>query len=106
MTEVPADQLKQPNLASTTEGETTLMKTLLKQRPKKVSHLLQDNLPGRSRFYVDSFITLSCKPVINLDTVCLTMTIFSFFSCKYVLVFLHTGVVFPHVKVAPSVAVL
>ncbi|CAI5687639.1 unnamed protein product [Oreochromis niloticus] len=54
--EVPADQLKQPNLASTTEGETTLMKTLLKQRPKKVSHLLQDNLPGRTaRFQYDAF---------------------------------------------------
>uniref|UniRef100_A0A668RN46 5-aminolevulinate synthase n=1 Tax=Oreochromis aureus TaxID=47969 RepID=A0A668RN46_OREAU len=53
--EVTADQLKQPNLASTTEGETTLMRTLLKQRPKKVSHLLQDNLPGRSTFYYDAF---------------------------------------------------
>lgn len=54
--EVPADQLKQPNLASIAEGETTLMKTLLKQRPKKVSHLLQDNLPGRTaRFHYDAF---------------------------------------------------
>lgn len=102
---MPADQLKQPNLASTTEGETTLMKTLLKQRPKKVSHLLQDNLPATSRFYFDSLTTLSYKPVINLATVYLTMTIF-FFICEYVLVFLHTGVVFPHIKVTPSVAVL
>uniref|UniRef100_A0A3P8QBB2 5-aminolevulinate synthase, non-specific, mitochondrial n=1 Tax=Astatotilapia calliptera TaxID=8154 RepID=A0A3P8QBB2_ASTCA len=36
--------------------ETTLMKTLLKQRPKKVSHLLQDNLPARTaRFQYDAF---------------------------------------------------
>ncbi|XP_030585944.1 5-aminolevulinate synthase, non-specific, mitochondrial isoform X2 [Archocentrus centrarchus] len=54
--EVSAAQLKQQSLASNTEGETTLMKTLLKQRPKKVSHLLQDNLPARmARFQYDEF---------------------------------------------------
>ncbi|KAM7006776.1 5-aminolevulinate synthase, non-specific, mitochondrial [Tautogolabrus adspersus] len=36
--------------------QTNLMKTLLKQQPKRVSHLLQDNLPGSmSRFQYDSF---------------------------------------------------
>ncbi|XP_049588728.1 5-aminolevulinate synthase, non-specific, mitochondrial isoform X1 [Syngnathus scovelli] len=53
--EVSPDQLKQPSLASTSES---LMKTLLKQRPKMVSHLLQDNLPSScklSRFHYDGF---------------------------------------------------
>ncbi|XP_077385246.1 5-aminolevulinate synthase, non-specific, mitochondrial [Festucalex cinctus] len=51
--EVSPDQLKKPTLASTSES---LMKTLLKQRPKMVSHLLQDNLPSSlSRFHYDGF---------------------------------------------------
>ncbi|XP_077430243.1 5-aminolevulinate synthase, non-specific, mitochondrial [Vanacampus margaritifer] len=51
--EVSPDQLKKPSLASTSES---LMKTLLKQRPKMVSHLLQDNLPSSlSRFHYDGF---------------------------------------------------
>ncbi|XP_040889870.1 5-aminolevulinate synthase, nonspecific, mitochondrial isoform X1 [Toxotes jaculatrix] len=58
--EVSPAQLKKPSLASTTKGSeedsTNLMKTLLKQRPKRVSHLLQDNLPGSmSRFHYDDF---------------------------------------------------
>nr|XP_057910835.1 5-aminolevulinate synthase, nonspecific, mitochondrial [Doryrhamphus excisus]XP_057910836.1 5-aminolevulinate synthase, nonspecific, mitochondrial [Doryrhamphus excisus] len=51
--EVSPDQLKKPSLASTSEG---LMRSLLKQRPKMVSHLLQDNLPSSSsRFQYDGF---------------------------------------------------
>ncbi|KAM4588291.1 5-aminolevulinate synthase, non-specific, mitochondrial [Odontesthes bonariensis] len=56
--EVSSAQLKQPSLASNTKGgdQTNLIKTLLKQRPKRVTHLLQDNLPGRmSRFQYDEF---------------------------------------------------
>ncbi|KAF3690041.1 5-aminolevulinate synthase, nonspecific, mitochondrial [Channa argus] len=58
--EVSPAQLKKPTLATTTMGnereETNLMKTLMKQRPKRVSHLLQDSLPGRmSRFHYDDF---------------------------------------------------
>ncbi|XP_041836480.1 5-aminolevulinate synthase, nonspecific, mitochondrial [Melanotaenia boesemani] len=54
----PAQLKQQPALASTSkvQGQTNLMKTLLKQRPKRVTHLLQDNLPGSmSRFQYDSF---------------------------------------------------
>ncbi|XP_061794302.1 5-aminolevulinate synthase, non-specific, mitochondrial [Nerophis lumbriciformis] len=51
--EVSPDQLKKPSMTSTSEG---LMKTLLKQRPKMVSHLLQDNLPSSSsRFHYDGY---------------------------------------------------
>ncbi|XP_022047975.2 5-aminolevulinate synthase, nonspecific, mitochondrial [Acanthochromis polyacanthus] len=56
--EVSPVQLKQQSLASATKGEepTSLLKTLLKQRPKRVTHLLQDNLPGKmSRFHYDDF---------------------------------------------------
>ncbi|XP_058488740.1 5-aminolevulinate synthase, nonspecific, mitochondrial [Solea solea] len=58
--EVSSAQLMQSSLASTTKGSgkepTDLMKTLLKQRPKMISHLLQDNLPGTmSRFQYDEF---------------------------------------------------
>ncbi|XP_034724809.1 5-aminolevulinate synthase, nonspecific, mitochondrial isoform X1 [Etheostoma cragini] len=58
--EVSTAQLKKPSLASTIQGsggeQTNLMKTLLKQRPKGVSHLLQDNLPGKmSRYQYDLF---------------------------------------------------
>ncbi|XP_068568430.1 5-aminolevulinate synthase, non-specific, mitochondrial [Cebidichthys violaceus] len=57
--EVSPAQLK-PSLASTIKGiggeKTNLMKTLLKQRPKSVSHLLQDNMPGSlSRYQYDEF---------------------------------------------------
>ncbi|XP_034388742.1 5-aminolevulinate synthase, nonspecific, mitochondrial [Cyclopterus lumpus] len=57
--EVSPAQLK-PSLASTIKGsggeKTNLLKTLLKQRPKSVSHLLQDNLPGSlSRYQYDEF---------------------------------------------------
>ncbi|KAM8916455.1 5-aminolevulinate synthase, non-specific, mitochondrial [Spinachia spinachia] len=49
-----------PTLASAIKGRgeenTNLMTTLLKQRPKGVSHLLQDNLPGSlSRYQYDEF---------------------------------------------------
>ncbi|XP_061641715.1 5-aminolevulinate synthase, nonspecific, mitochondrial isoform X2 [Phyllopteryx taeniolatus] len=51
--EVSPEQLKKPSLASPSEN---LMKALLKQRPKMVSHLLQDNLPSSlSRFHYDDF---------------------------------------------------
>lgn len=30
------------------------MKALLSQRPKRVSHLLKDNLPGSSEFYLST----------------------------------------------------
>ncbi|XP_061743948.1 5-aminolevulinate synthase, nonspecific, mitochondrial [Nerophis ophidion] len=51
--EVSPDQLKKPSMTSTSE---CLMKTLLKQRPKMVSHLLQDNLPSSSsRFHYDGY---------------------------------------------------
>ncbi|XP_061689541.1 5-aminolevulinate synthase, nonspecific, mitochondrial [Syngnathoides biaculeatus] len=51
--EVSPEQLTKPSLGITSES---LMKTLLKQRPKMVSHLLQDNLPSRlSRFHYDGF---------------------------------------------------
>ncbi|XP_019952425.1 5-aminolevulinate synthase, non-specific, mitochondrial [Paralichthys olivaceus] len=58
--EVSHNPLKKPSLASTMQGTggepTDIMKTLLKQRPKRVSHLLQDNLPGSlSRFHYDEF---------------------------------------------------
>uniref|UniRef100_A0A1A8HKG2 5-aminolevulinate synthase n=1 Tax=Nothobranchius korthausae TaxID=1143690 RepID=A0A1A8HKG2_9TELE len=56
--EVSPAQVKQPSLASTNKAEEqrNLMKTLLKQRPKRVTHLLQDNLFGRmSRFEYDDF---------------------------------------------------
>ncbi|KAF6738751.1 5-aminolevulinate synthase, nonspecific, mitochondrial [Oryzias melastigma] len=56
--EVSSAQLKETRLASTKIGgeQSNLMKTLLKQRPKRVSHLLQDNMPGRmSRFQYDDF---------------------------------------------------
>ncbi|XP_013859574.1 5-aminolevulinate synthase, non-specific, mitochondrial [Austrofundulus limnaeus] len=57
-TEVTPAQLKQPSLANTAKkGEQgNLFKTLLKQRPKRVTHLLQDNLLNRmSRFQYDDF---------------------------------------------------
>uniref|UniRef100_A0A674PEJ0 5-aminolevulinate synthase n=1 Tax=Takifugu rubripes TaxID=31033 RepID=A0A674PEJ0_TAKRU len=39
------------------DRETTLMKALLNQRPKRVSHLLKDNLPGNmSCFKYDAFL--------------------------------------------------
>ncbi|KAM4740253.1 5-aminolevulinate synthase, non-specific, mitochondrial [Anableps anableps] len=56
--EISPAQLNQPSLASTSKvGEqSNLLKTLLKQRPKRVTHLLQDNLLGRmSRFQYDDF---------------------------------------------------
>uniref|UniRef100_A0AAQ5XH60 5-aminolevulinate synthase n=1 Tax=Amphiprion ocellaris TaxID=80972 RepID=A0AAQ5XH60_AMPOC len=56
--EVSPVQLKQQSLPIATKGEepTNLMKTLLKQRPKRVTHLLQDNLLGKmSRFHYDDF---------------------------------------------------
>lgn len=58
--EVSPSQLKKPSLASTIEesggSQTNIIKTLLKQRPKRVSHLLQDNLAGSlSGFQYDDF---------------------------------------------------
>ncbi|XP_029990635.1 5-aminolevulinate synthase, non-specific, mitochondrial [Sphaeramia orbicularis] len=57
--EVSTTQMKQPSLASTTKGspekQTNLMQTLLKQRPKRVSHLLKDNLPVSPIHYDDFF---------------------------------------------------
>lgn len=58
--EVSPAQLKKPSLASASKGSgrepANLMRTLLKQRPKMVSHLLQDNLQGNmSRFHYDDF---------------------------------------------------
>ncbi|XP_069547014.1 5-aminolevulinate synthase, non-specific, mitochondrial [Brachyistius frenatus] len=56
--EVSSVQLKQPSLVTTIKGgeQTNLMKTLLKQQPRRVTHLLQDNLPGKmSRFHYDDF---------------------------------------------------
>ncbi|XP_037552933.1 5-aminolevulinate synthase, nonspecific, mitochondrial-like [Nematolebias whitei] len=54
---IPA-QLKQPCLANVTKNgeQNNLLKTLLKQQPKRVTHLLQDNLLSRmSRFQYDDF---------------------------------------------------
>lgn len=52
--EVSPSQLKKPsmenNMKECGDEQTNLMKTLLKQRPKRVSHLLQDNLPNSSTF--------------------------------------------------------
>ncbi|XP_028262626.1 5-aminolevulinate synthase, non-specific, mitochondrial [Parambassis ranga] len=56
--EVSPDQLKSSSLASAPRAgvQTNLLNTLLKQRPKGVTHLMQDNLPGRmSRFPYDGF---------------------------------------------------
>lgn len=58
--EVSPAQLK-PSMANPIKGsgdaQANLMKTLLKQRPKRVSHLLQDNLTGSmSRFNYDDFL--------------------------------------------------
>ncbi|XP_075997311.1 5-aminolevulinate synthase, non-specific, mitochondrial [Genypterus blacodes] len=55
--EVPAAQMKQASMAKVTGGEeATLFKSLLKQRPKRVSHLLHDNLPTSfSNFHYDGF---------------------------------------------------
>ncbi|XP_077459573.1 5-aminolevulinate synthase, non-specific, mitochondrial [Stigmatopora argus] len=51
--EVSSEQLQKPSSANRSES---LMKTLLKQRPKMVSHLLQDNLPTNlSHFHYDGF---------------------------------------------------
>lgn len=49
--EVSPDQLKSSSLASAPRAgvQTNLLNTLLKQRPKGVTHLMQDNLPGRSK---------------------------------------------------------
>jgi 5-aminolevulinate synthase len=52
--------LKQPSVTNTNKvgggDRATLMKNLLKQRPKRVSHLLQDNLPSHvSSFHYDGF---------------------------------------------------
>ncbi|CAN9512104.1 unnamed protein product [Ophioblennius macclurei] len=55
---VKKEVLKQPPMASATKAEEkpNLMKTLLKQQPKRVTHLLQDNLHGRmSHFQYDKF---------------------------------------------------
>nr|XP_040060199.1 5-aminolevulinate synthase, nonspecific, mitochondrial [Gasterosteus aculeatus aculeatus] len=57
--EMSPAQLK-PSFASNIKGsgeeKTNLMTTLLKQRPKGISHLLQDNLPGSwSRYQYDEF---------------------------------------------------
>ncbi|KAM8756914.1 5-aminolevulinate synthase, nonspecific, mitochondrial [Acanthopagrus latus] len=59
--EVSPSQLKKPSTDSNMKGsgdeQTNLMKALLKQRPKRVSHLLQDNLPdSMSRFRYDDFL--------------------------------------------------
>ncbi|KAM3877549.1 5-aminolevulinate synthase, non-specific, mitochondrial [Diretmus argenteus] len=59
--DVSPAQLKQPLLAGTPKvsgvDHATLMKSLLKQRPKRVSHLLQDNLPSNfSSFHYDKFM--------------------------------------------------
>lgn len=55
--ELSPAQLK-PSFASNIKGsgeeKTNLMTTLLKQRPKGISHLLQDNLPGSCKFYLDA----------------------------------------------------
>ena len=52
--EVSPSQLKKPSTDSNMKGsgdeQTNLMMALLKQRPKRVSHLLQDNLPDSSMF--------------------------------------------------------
>ncbi|KAF7668400.1 hypothetical protein LDENG_00011130 [Lucifuga dentata] len=58
--EVSSAEMKQSSLASTTkvtgDEQTSLMKSLLKQRPKKVSHMLHDNLPTSfSNFRYDEF---------------------------------------------------
>ncbi|CAK6952636.1 -aminolevulinate synthase%2C nonspecific, mitochondrial [Scomber scombrus] len=58
--EVSSAQLKKPSMASTIKesggSQTNIIKTLLKQRPQRVSHLLQDNLTGTmSRFEYDDF---------------------------------------------------
>lgn len=49
------------------DKETNLMKVLLNQRPKKVSHLLKDNLPGNSEFHLctDSLVTGLFKDMRN-----------------------------------------
>ncbi|XP_068598480.1 5-aminolevulinate synthase, non-specific, mitochondrial isoform X1 [Brachionichthys hirsutus] len=54
-------ELSAHQLANTIKGsgddQTNLMTALLKQRPKRVSHLLQDNLPGSmSNFNYDNFL--------------------------------------------------
>ncbi|KAM4613488.1 5-aminolevulinate synthase, non-specific, mitochondrial [Polymixia lowei] len=58
--DVSPAQLNQPSLANTTNvgggDRANLMKSLLKQRPKRVSHLLQHNLPSSfSNFQYDEF---------------------------------------------------
>ncbi|XP_056128957.1 5-aminolevulinate synthase, non-specific, mitochondrial-like [Lampris incognitus] len=53
--EVSSTQLVSPTEGSGGE-QSTLMKNLLEQRPKRVSRLLQDNLPSRfSNFHYDQF---------------------------------------------------
>ncbi|XP_029948078.1 5-aminolevulinate synthase, nonspecific, mitochondrial-like [Salarias fasciatus] len=55
---VQKEVLKQPPMASAPKAEEkpSLIKTLLKQQPKRVTHLLQDNLHGRmSHFQYDKF---------------------------------------------------
>uniref|UniRef100_A0A8C5DQN2 5-aminolevulinate synthase n=1 Tax=Gouania willdenowi TaxID=441366 RepID=A0A8C5DQN2_GOUWI len=56
--DLSAAQGKQASKINITKGgeHDNLMKTLLKQRPKNVTHLLKDNLPGRvSNFCYDEF---------------------------------------------------
>lgn len=47
--------------------QSNLMKTLLKQRPTRVSHLLQDNLPGSSKFNFNKDIDSIAKPVFGTE---------------------------------------
>lgn len=53
--------------AGSGDKDTTLIKALLNQRPKRVSHLLKDNLPGNSKFYLcmDSPVTGLLKLIRN-----------------------------------------
>lgn len=59
--EVTSAQLKKPSLAAAHRGRAdqgnSLIKSLLTQRPKRVSHLLKDNFPADlSRFSYDEFL--------------------------------------------------
>ncbi|KAM6979753.1 5-aminolevulinate synthase, non-specific, mitochondrial-like [Aplochiton taeniatus] len=65
-TDVTPAQLNEASMVSTTKtsgdvDRTNLIRSLLKQRPKRVSHLLKDNLPSLSNFHYDEFFEKSIE---------------------------------------------
>ncbi|XP_062315333.1 5-aminolevulinate synthase, non-specific, mitochondrial-like [Osmerus eperlanus] len=53
--DVSPAKLNKPLVITSKDRETNLMRNLLKQRPTRVSHLLQENMPSVANFHYDEF---------------------------------------------------